>query len=56
MYMLQNSYNEIMEGMCKNAEWITENKRTNSVTQKMYANALFLRIRAKFAMGRNTVC
>lgn len=34
LYMLQNGYNEIMGEMCKNAEWITENKRTNSVTQK----------------------
>jgi len=54
--MLQNGYNEIVGKMCKNAEWITENKRTNSVTQKMYANALLLRIRAKFAMGRHAVC
>ena len=54
--MLQNGYNEIMGKMCKNAKWITENKRTNSVTQKMYANALLLRIRAKFAMGRHAVC
>lgn len=56
LYMLQNGYNEIMGEICKNAEWITENKRTNSVTQKMYASALLLRIRAKFAMGRHAVC
>lgn len=37
----------------KNTELITGNKRTNLVTQKMYAGALLLRIRAKFAMERN---
>ena len=40
----------------KNTELITGNKRTNSVTQKMYADAVLLRIRAKIAMKRNAEC
>ena len=42
------------------SEALKERKEMDSQYQwdltKMYANALLLRIRAKFAMGRNTVC